>query len=476
MATYILKYELVIYSSITLNKIIITKHAQKIEWVHDIESYSNTFNFTLPKRLKIKENGNNNFNDLFTDFDANLFTRGDAFTATLYYANSAVEPKTYVGNISQILIHDFTVDILCEDAFYWAKKTNFTISGSTISLNSLANILVEKINNIISTADSKTGFVSGPAIKASPISKELISFNLTNYAFSKVNVIDVLQFLKDNYFMDSYFVTTDAGTFLTIGVNYTTIGQNSIYSPYTVTNTRTFSDPADPNNSVQTITDKIIIRSFYHTFSTYPVDLIKRAQIAQGLTNVNYLKIINMDNLIYKNQEDIRIAIRCRIFYSNDKYQDITAGDLDGEIRTITMNGNGQNLNTTQIQNLINIQLSKLKYTGFQRGSTFVTYGMPAIYPMDLVCFDGVGFIRWYDNNTFNSSKQIVYPKATYLVTGVKTTMDENGFRQEVAISNQIQAVFATSNSISDYIENGKFLSLPNFQDTISISNTITNA
>jgi hypothetical protein len=251
-----------------------------------------------------------------------------------------------------------------------------------MSLKDLGNKIVEEVNNILPKKLPKI-----------TVNANDIDLTLSNVKFEKINGVEILDHLKSNYTLDSFFI----GNVLNIGVNYGKIASRS--------------------------------QSSIHTFSTFPAKLIKT------VTNKKLLHIIDKSNLKYQKKEDVKLKINVKIFKTNSEYELVSRGDADGEERTFIMSGNPS---ASEIDNFISNQLERYKYEGFAYGSKFTTFGKPNINLLDIVSFDGIGFIRYYDNNTLNTSKVNVYKKASYLVNSVETTFNTGGFRQIIGISHKI--------------------------------------
>jgi hypothetical protein len=336
---------------------------------------------------------------VFSDFDSLLFKRGDQVSINLTYINGSNVFQTknqFDGFISQIEVTEYEVKIYCEDYMYFAKKTKMNFAATTITLDDLGNRLVNAINAILPAGLQKI-----------ILNTDGLSLSLTNFKAEKCSVVEVLQLLKDSYLLDSYFIDNT----LYIGVNFTSIGK------------RSNSD---------------------FTFTTYPRTLVKR------YSDDPFYLIIDKGNLKYKNADDMKFSITAKVYTSNSTYKEIKSGDADGEQRTFLFYGD---YSDSQIQSLVDNQIQRLKYDGFQRGSSFTTFGLPSIELLSLVSFDGIGQIRYYDNQVYKQTLlKKVYQKSTYLVDSVKITYDQGGFRQEIGISNRVN-VPSDSNSIAAKIE-----------------------
>ena len=357
-----------------------------------VNSFTNNCVITLSKRLRLKNQ------DIFSDIESFVIKKEDVVSIQLGYiqgTNVMLNDTQFNGFVSQINILSHTVEIICEDYMFFLKKLKFSLSAQSISLNDLGNILISKTNSILPSNVSPIKLITNG-----------IGLSITNLVLKDVNGVEVLQHLKQFYTLDSFFLND----ILNIGINYGTINQNQ--------------------------------KRF--TFSTFPSSLIKT------VSNQTFLKILNMDGLKYQKADDIKLQITAKVFTSNSDYYEEKFGDTTGEQRTFIFSGNPDKM---QLQNLVNNQIQRYKYSGFTRGSSFVTFGLPTIQPLDIVSFDGIGMIRWYDFNAKNTNKITTYAKASYLVESVKIDFGTNGFKQTIGISLKV-SVDSDNNSIAALLGN----------------------
>lgn len=88
--------------------------------------------------------------------------------------------------------------------------------------------------------------------------------------------------------------------------------------------------------------------------------------------------IIDDSELEYLRQEDVKIKVVAKSINSDNTKEEITRGDEDGAIRTIT----AYNLGTADLITLAEQKLIELKYEGY-RGS-FLTFGAPSVNHGDI--------------------------------------------------------------------------------------------
>jgi hypothetical protein len=354
-----------------------------------ISSFTNTATITLPKRLRL------NNADIFSDIDSFIIKKGDVVSIKLGYrvgVKDLIDKPQFEGFVSQINIKDYTVEIVCEDYMYYLKKCKFNFSTPSITLKALGSKITSEVNKLIPSGISKISAETND-----------IGLTLTDVKFEKINGVEILDHLKSKYALDSFFI----GNVLHIGINYESVAERSEAS--------------------------------IHTFSMFPRELIKT------VSDKKFLFIIDKSGLNYQKKEDVKLKITAKIFKTNSEFVEKTFGDSDGEERTFIFTGNPSE---SEVQKLVENQLARLKFDGFQRGSTFTTFGKPDIQPLDIVSFDGVGFVRWYSADAGNTSKINVYKKSSYLVESVTTTFTNGGFRQSVSIAQRL--TIDEGESISD--------------------------
>lgn len=339
-----------------------------------IDTFTSTATVTVPKRLRI---GNK---DVFSDFDSFIVKKGQTVSIKLGYRvgyQEFFDDIQFTGFVSKIIVLENTVKIECEDYMYFLKKTKFNFSSKKMSIKELAQKIITETNKNIPDGIQK-------------ISLENIAINLDliNVVFENLTGVEILDYLKKNYTLDSFFLEN----VLNVGVNYSKINADT---------QKTFK------------------------FSTFPQQLIKQ------FTKEKYLKIIDMSGLTYQKIEDVKYKIKAKIFTKNSEFFEVESGDPEGEERTFIFSGN---YTQKEIKELIDNQLLKIKYEGFQKGSFFTTFGKPSINLLDVVTLDGIGFIRFY-NNSVDNQKQVFYKKSSYLVSSLEIIFGASGFRQKIGIS-----------------------------------------
>jgi hypothetical protein len=145
----------------------------------------------------------------------------------------------------------------------------------------------------------------------------------------------------------------------------------------------------------------------------------------------------------------VRLNITAKIFKADNSVIEKQFGDADGETRTFVFFGE---YSDSEIEKLVENQVQRLRYTGFQSGSSFKAFGKSTISPLDVISFDGIGDVTIFDKSIPNSSEVKVYEKSSYLVESVVTTYDSSGFKQNVTISNRVN-IDTDSDSIVSKLE-----------------------
>lgn len=360
----------------------------------NISSFTNTATIKVPKRLTL------NNEDIFSDVDSFIIKKGDKVSIKLGYRAGILEyfdNIQFAGFVSDIKMGEYTVDILVEDYMYFLKKTKFNFSVKSISLYELANKLITELNKI--SPDKLSVDNNG------------IGLTITDLKLENCTGVDILNHLKENYTLDSFFIDKK----LSIGINYNSIATRSDTTTY--------------------------------TFSMFNRELIKT------VSDKSFLFIIDKSSLSYQKIEDVKFKITVKIFVSNDKVITKNYGDEDGNEVTFIMKGNPSQ---KEVDDFVANQLLRIKYEGFKKGSTFSTFGKSTVNPLDIVTFDGIGLVRWYSTTSSNTSKINLYKKSSYLVNAVTTTFNNSGFRQVIEISNRLS--LDEGDSISDML--GKTIDL----------------
>ena len=129
-----------------------------------------------------------------------------------------------------------------------------------------------------------------------------------------------------------------------------------------------------------------------------------------------YQNIIQ-NKLEYKRKEDSRIKVIGISKMPNGKKVQIVAGDSDGEIHTLHYS----NMDTAQLQKIVNAEIDKLKYDGLK--GSFTTFGIPEIEPGDIAVL----------NNP-------IYPEqnGSYLTEAVEITFGKSGYRHEATLERKL--------------------------------------
>ena len=149
-------------------------------YVHDVTIESTWQTFTDTATIKLPKSLQYNGRDLIAGDDP-IFKRGDAVKIELgYFPNLNTEFEGFISNLRPSL----PIEIMCEDATFLLKQTNFNKSYRTVNLKTLIADIVKE-----SSADLQ--------IEADDI--ELGKFRVTD-----ANAVEVLEELKNTYGIYSY--------------------------------------------------------------------------------------------------------------------------------------------------------------------------------------------------------------------------------------------------------------------------------
>lgn len=398
MAVYELIHKIEI-DSIDVSKIV------GINMSNNITNYTNTCNITLSKHLRYKNKR------IFSTIDSFIFKPEQIVKVQLGYkfGNQEILHTYFEGFISNINLTGENVAIIeCEDYTYWLKQTKFNVAERDISLKALGKSIVDEVNKVIPDGIDKISTnIDG------------IDLVLNKFKAEEATGVQVLELLQ-KYTLQSYF----KDNVLVIGVNY----------------------------SSQEINSEIGVSRNNFVFSEYNRDLLKKFNISP-MPNL----IIDKKNLKFQRARDVKINITAKIIDRDGKVVTKKYGDEGGETRTFYFYGV---YNNAEIEALVENQVKRLKYTGFKSGSTFQVFGLSRsidrkinnIRPLDAISFDGIGNVGFSNLSQSNDNREDVYEKSTYLVVGVNSTYDINGFRQNVELWNKI-SVDGDGDSIVSKIE-----------------------
>ncbi len=375
---YALKHNITVNDSFKLNKIL------DIRITKTLSSFTNNCVISVPKYLRVPSPFLNSNQPAFTDFGSTFFKKGDRFSIKLgyqYLTNMYLEDEQFYGFLSNIEVLEHTVNLHLEDYSYFLKKVKFNFSDANATLSTIGNLIETEVNKIIPQGVPKIKVINN------------FNFAIKDFIANNATASQILDLLKGNYVLDSYFVKNE----LNLGVNFDKIKTNVL-----------------PQN--------------VKSFSTYRTDVIK------GLpTNKKYYKILNLTNLKYKNSDDIIYGVTLKNIV-NGKSTETKFGDDTGDHRDFIFFGDQTQ---KEKEEFVKNQLEKIKYSGFMKGSSFLTYGLPYIDIKDVISFDGIGFIRRF-NQTVEGQANSVYDRSSYLVDGVSITYGQSGFHQEIILSNKI--------------------------------------
>jgi hypothetical protein len=390
MAAYEITHDITI-KDIKLTKII------SVNIVKNVNNYTNTCTIKLPKKVR-KENER-----IFTTIDSFLFKPKDVGTVQLGYrlgTDVLNDENQFEGFVSIIDLNDEkTATIILEDYMYWLKKTKFNFSSKSITLADLGAKIITEVNNIIPDGIDKI-----------EQSTTTIDLDIKNFKAENATGVDILRQME-KYTLKSYFIKN----VLHIGINY---------------------DSDTINKEVGSIRET-------HTFSEYPRELVAT------VTDKRPLFIIDKKGLKFQREEEVIFNITAKIFQTDNTVITKTFGDPDGETREFVFYGD---YSDKEVEKLVENQVARLKYTGFKNGSTFSSFGAPYIEVLDICSFDGIGDVTLFDKSIPEEADAKIYEKSSYLIEGVTTTMDQNGFRQILMISNRVK-IDSDSDSIVNLLE-----------------------
>lgn len=354
---------------------------QKVEIEKNLKTFTDSAILTVPKSLKFKNQ------DAFTEIDSTIFKESDKVSINLYYTESSRSLKKgnqFEGYVSNFEISNDTVQIYCEDAMYFLKKTIFDFSKKEISLKELGNYIISKVN--------KTHNLN------LDVDTESLDVKIYNIDFIGATGLDILQMLQKKYFLDSYFINSK----LHIGINF---------------RSQNIQKDLDTDKRKQ------------HFFTSYP------AEIVNANTSLNYNYFVDFSNLKFQKENDVNLCINVKVYSKDGKQKNYKFGDREGESRDVIMYGSPSQ---KEIEDFYKNQLLRNKYSGFQKGSFFKCLGNVEINVLDVVTFDGVGYWRLNSVPSYQISEIKMYETGSYLVESVKISYGASGFEQQIYISNSV--------------------------------------
>lgn len=261
------------------------------------DSFTDTAILTFPKKLRYKRDGQV-LNNIVRGDDA-VFKRGDKGTFTIGYGSQAAKRfEGYISNISprNPLVFDF------QDSMYLLKQTTVSkYSKKNVTLSSLlTDIMPEGV-----------------------IFRTTVDFTIGKYRIKSATVSQVLDHLKKNYGIISYF----RDNVLLTGLAY----------------------EAKDINQIQ-------------------VHNIDMEQF-----------VIDDSDLIYQRIDDQKIKIRAVSIYPDNTQKEVVVGDEDGGERTQYF----YDVPESSLKTYAEEQLDKFKYEGFS--GSFTTFVNPYIKHGDAV-------------------------------------------------------------------------------------------
>lgn len=318
--------------------------------------------------------------------------------------------------VTEIITSDNEVEVKCEDIMYFFKRAEFIANGKEMSVKEIAEKMLEYVNkeideyNIIyqNVKNYKTAFRTGvPNIYSLEVKVDVGKIKFTG---KNISCFEVLKQLYKIYGLQSKISTE----------------QNSVDEEfYCILN---IGDNWDfkPSDEVKEI-----------SFTDIPYELIENIDKEYAK---KFKKIISKENLKYRTSDNIKLKLIGKIYKRTGKPTEISAknNDIEGEVRTFTYHNESGNQSEAYFQKKLDLEFEKLKISGFSKNSSFTTFGYPVVKPGDISIFDGMGILKPNETINFNVKNGYILEREAYIITGVKTTFNSEGWRQEVEIGYKI--------------------------------------
>ena len=304
----------------------------------------------------------------------------------------------FIGIISKIT-QDFKnreLIVECEDYGYLLKRMKFDFSVKTITLLELGEKLIAEMPTaqVGMNLNDSTANVEVDYKKLLSVGTGL-KFPLKKYVAEKVTGYEILKHLADTYNIRCFFI----GTELLMGVNY-----------------------LNPNTGAE------------ETFRFTQTPRVKHT--------TNMLYALDTAGLMWQNSKDVKYKITANVVSKTSEVTEYTLGDVSGDEREFWFYGDYKKVNVEQ---LVENELSRLKYDGFKEGSSISSFGRMRIdyrerdiNVLDSVILDGVDYRVELDG------KKTVLPSSSYLCDKVEYTMDSKGFNALITLG-QLQPVKITN-------------------------------
>jgi len=365
------------------------------------------------------------FGGIFHDFGAVKGVNGESMELGSFVEVSLgynrADAEYFSGFINNINLDGDFVTIRVQDYSYILKKLVLDMDTKTRTLKEIGDFIIEKANEYL--LNNYSGFLynnggfGDQVFSTSPVTPEPIDINyvfpdfkIHNFKLSKANGLDVLKYLRDKFIIDSF------------------MSSNIIYLNYAL-DQKAFDSWNEKNTKVFTLVSDRFLKGA-DVLLEEGVD--KNNFVKELPTGYNY--ILSTQNLKYQYGEEIlRKYIIKSISPRTGKEVKVEVGNDGGDKHTIVLIPDKDEYTEDDLRKMYKQLELKYTYTGFKKGSTFTTYGMPVINLYEPVAFVGVGF-----KDESNTPYQISQANA-YLVTGKKVTFGEGGFRQEVEIGIKLQ-------------------------------------
>jgi hypothetical protein len=369
-----------------------------IEVVKDINNFTKTAKFTVSKSSYIR-----NGNKIYPLFDNNrlLYLESGSYIK-LEYGYDGFDLDSFEGFLTSYEIKNDMIIIELEDYSFFLKRTKFNFSKDTLELEELGKTILSQMSITFKEYAEKLEypFLIEPSKYASDNVDENGEYKTVDNWLSVKNNVDmkiekfraanstgikILELLKKEFLLQSFF----NGSTLEIGVNF---------------KTEYINKQVDDGNYKQ------------HYFTTISNGIISSLKSKTNNTNT-YGRIIDYSNLEYKDEGDIKFKITAKVI-SNDGVETFETGDETGEQRTMIIY---KEEDKEEIQTLIDTQIEKWKYSGYQKGSYFSTFGGISPNLLDIITLD----IGEYKIDPLNNVIFKGIPTSSYFLNKITTVVNK---------------------------------------------------
>jgi hypothetical protein len=135
--------------------------------------------------------------------------------------------------------------------------------------------------------------------------------------------------------------------------------------------------------------------------------------------------ILDSTNLKYQSKDGSKIGLKVvGINPRNSTKREVEIGDKDGDIKTYVIYGTHSE---RELKRLGSQYLAQFKYSGFEDGSYFTTFGEPFIKLLQ-----PIGFEQLIYTNNYEIIEVSLLALDVYQCTGINHIYSESGFRQQI--------------------------------------------